>query len=262
MPTVTINLATFNVHVNPRGEPIGSRWNGRITAAFQTAATIFSSRAFGTQPIRLLQGYRADLSVAASRHFLSQDIWAWSAGATNPTMFFRQRMRSQHRQGVLRYQRLAARGTHQPHHLNAEYFVNVASTAPSGSGNGVLHPEGQNILRLNQRGGQIAAYWVPGFYNPPTALATTVSRAFYGNAGLYEGIFMGPNAGSDTLAHELVHLLGQFGHCSSPAAHTVGCTCAPTNNLMYPDGGTSRVGTDLTNERVVRIRERGRSYLH
>jgi hypothetical protein len=294
MPTVTIKFVTFNIW----NEPLGGRWNSLIRSSFQTAANIFSGPAFGSQPIRLSQGPTIHLSQERSINLLTENqrnLPDWD----NPTATFKERLTILHNAGVAEYQSQLQRGVNEPHRLNAEHFADVTAhgaislrrptlgmvrgydspldgfasaaaftvayanyLASGGIERGTVTGEALRILDRDQIDDHVWVYCVPGIGLPSTtSVASTASSAFFSNVNNNEGIFMGPNICSDTLAHELVHLLGRVGHCATPVSHLdLTCECATTNNLMYHTG-PYRTDNRLAEEQVSVIRRNGTRYI-
>jgi hypothetical protein len=118
-----------------------------------------------------------------------------------------------------------------------EYILHVASESASDANRGLATPEAMAIIRQYWAPNQVLVVWAPQLVTPGGASGHTVCRPYYRNLPNYvEAVFMTTRGSTTTFAHEMGHVLMHCGHCESPGADPVNCSCARPGNLMFGDG--------------------------
>jgi hypothetical protein len=248
MASITIRITTFTVRPPRPGHRVGEQWNELIDRSFVRAGEIY-----GRHGITIRRGRRVDHGVEFSRQVLTRDHYLHGRDiGYSPRRMFRE----QNEAGEAAYRRSVAEGRPREHYRDAEYWVRVANCVAYRAGGGTVAREALQILTLNNNPGEVATYWVPGITNPEGSAADTACSPMYGNVRVFEGIFIGPTSGRDTLAHELGHILMRCGHCADPDHDPPGCDCAGRSNLMHAIGYEDR-GTELTEGQVIRLKREG-----
>ena len=244
---IRVRVTTLNYQEQPRGDAIGRHWNQRVNTAIDSANQVFSPHG-----IYVVRSRRRDLGVDHSRSLLTSDIRAAAAPGR-----YRATVEDWHDRGRSQYEESGS-----VHHLSRAYWANVSQMAMAfESGAGLAGSEVRAILRLNRAPREVATYWVPGISSSHEATAHTFFGPLYSDINrTNEGILMAPHAGSDTLAHELGHLLMRAGHRSFQPPNGEQEGSAGPDNIMHSRGDL-RTGRNLTAGQLREIRRRGRYYL-
>lgn len=210
---VYIRLVTFTTsrHAEELGLSFASDWTPQIMIAFAGANRIFQRYNI---TIRIVE--RNDISIEESRRILSSS----------------------------REDEVLLEG------YNEEYRSRLRNRGlmHDREDGGYALTEEVSLVLSQHRGPrtEVHTYWVPEI----SPLGNTYIREFFRGI-TNEGILIKKNVPSDTLAHELGHILTRDGHVDYVGE---GEGHPPSTNLMYGDSGTRQEPRELNDPQLSRIR--------
>jgi hypothetical protein len=221
---ITLRITTFFTERLEGAMDGRDRWNSQIAIAFATA-----NRIYNRYGIRVRRGHEEHVSVEESRRILASS-----------------------RSEVINLEGVRGIGDREIREREENRILERGDLDRGSAPGAALTEEVCEVLSMNRGPArQACSYWVPTFGGLD---GNCFHRGAYDIDERLEGVVLRFGAPSDTLAHELGHLMTRAGHDDFDPSTGEGEGNLPRSNLMWLDSGTREEPRELSDEQARRMR--------